>query len=181
MYSLRFGSLVVALGIFTLSPVAEAKPGQKPSKSQEGSKAPSAAKMPMLRSAHFEKQWGAPDLAILEDGGYRMRFRQGTTLNYFFIYGLTRAKAAPKTPPAWHEDDLGKPTPEHKQEWQTATILGKTVKWYQADGGSGADFPSFQTVDFSLTAPDGRVGYYRIVANCTSKKDAADWIQRVNW
>lgn len=110
-----------------------------------------------------------------------MRFREGKTLNYFFIFGLTTAKAAPVTPPEWHEDDLGRPTPGHKQEWQTAKISGQAIKWYQADGGSGTDFPCYKTVDFSLTAPDGRVGKYRIVASCTSKKSAADWIPRVNW
>lgn len=102
-------------------------------------------------------------------------------MNYVFIYGLTHSKPTPVNPPDWFDEGMGNPTPPHKQSWQVANISGKPVKWYQADGGSGADFPSYKTVDFSLTAPDGRVGNYRIEVSSDSKKKAADWIRRVNW
>ncbi len=181
MSALRFLSLVVAGGIFAFSPTAGARAPRKSPGAVEIGTDVSAVKMPVLRSAYFEKQWGKPDVVAYSDGSYRMRFRQGTTLNYFFIYGCTSAQPVPKTPPEWSADGAGEAMPSHKQEWQMAKILGKAVKWYQADGGSGADFPSYQTVDFSMTAPDGRVGIYRIIASSTSKKSAGDWIARVNW
>lgn len=55
------------------------------------------------------------------------------------------------------------------------------MKWYQSAGDSGADFPSYETVDFTLTAPDGRTGHYRVEVSTDSPLKAADWIKRVNW
>ena len=144
------------------------------------------AKTPVLRSTYFEKEWGKPNVEVMADGTYRLRYRQGTTLNFVIIKSLTEMKATPENPPDWkeaHEDPMGTtPAPApHKQSWKHTTILGKPVKWYQADGGSGADFPAYRTTDFSLTAPDGRTGFYRIDVCSDSSGKAADWIHRVSW
>ena len=139
------------------------------------------AKIPILRSSYFEKNWGAPDVAVFNNGTYRLRFRQGTSLNYVIIQGLLEASPAPATPPDWSDEDLESTAPSHKQSWRFTSILGTPVKWYQSAGESGADFPSYETVDFSLTASDGRTGYYRVEVSTDSAPKAADWIKRVNW
>lgn len=147
---------------------------------------PADVKTPFLRSAYFEKQWGKPDLEVMSDGTYRLRYRQGTTLNFAIIESRREIEPAPENPPDWAEphDDPEGTTPEpapHRQSWKHTTIVGTPVKWYQADGGSGADFPGYRTVDFPLTAPDGRVGFYRISICSDSGSKAADWIHRVGW
>jgi hypothetical protein len=139
------------------------------------------AKVPILRSSYFEKNWGAPDVAVFNDGTYRLRFRQGTSLNYVIIHGLLKATPAPATPPDWSDEDLERTPPSHKQSWRLTNILGRRVRWYQSAGGSGADFPSYETVDFSLTTPDGRTGHYRIEVSSDSLLKAEDWIKRVDW
>ncbi len=146
----------------------------------------SQVKTPLLRSSHFEQAWGTPDVAVMSDGTYRLRYRQGTTLNFVIIESLARMSPMPARAPDWeepYEDPEGttpKP-PAHPQEWRHASILGQPVRWYQNDGGSGADFPCYKTVDFALTAPDGRSGFYRISVCSDSSAKAAAWIHRVNW
>jgi hypothetical protein len=141
------------------------------------------AKMPLLRSAYFEREWGKPHVAVNGDGSYMLRYRQGTTLNYVFIHGLPSMEPVPANPPAWteaHEDESAAPPP-HEQSWKQTKILGQPVKWYKNDDGSGADFPCYKTVDFTLTAPDGRAGFYRVEVCTDSPTKAADWIHRVGW
>ncbi|MES2440856.1 MAG: hypothetical protein V4584_17450 [Verrucomicrobiota bacterium] len=143
-------------------------------------------RMPVLRSNHFEKQWGKPDVEVMDDGTYRLRYRQGGSLNFVIIESVKEMEATPANPPDWEEPN---PDPEgttpappaHKQSWKHTSILGKPVKWYQADGGSGADFPGYRTVDFQLTAPDGRSGFYHIEVCSDSALKAADRIHRVGW
>lgn len=146
----------------------------------------SQVKMPVLRSSYFEKNWGKPDLTTFGDGGYRLTYRQGTTLNYVFIQGLAKALPVPASPPDWTEEIWNDQTGAvslayHKQPWRDASILGTRVKWYQNDAGGGADFPCYKTTDFTLTDPNGRTGQYRISVCTTSAGEAADWIHRVNW
>lgn len=143
-------------------------------------------KMPVLRSSHFDRHWGLPEVTVRPDGSYRLFYRQGTTLNFVIIHGLTQAKPVPPQPPAWQEE-VSPPDQDtlrvvrHPQQWRHTTILGTPVKWFQNDGGSGADFPCYKTTDFTLTAPDGRTGAYRVEVCSASAADAADWIKRVNW
>lgn len=144
------------------------------------------SKTPVLSSAYLEKEWGKPNITVKTDGTYRLRYRLGTTLNFVVISSLTRLEPAPEKAPDWKEphDDPEGTTPEpppHKQSWKETKILGSKVKWYQADGGSGADFPAYQTVDFSLVAPDGRTGFYQIMVCSDKESKAAAWINRVNW
>lgn len=145
-----------------------------------------SCKMPVLRSAYLEKHWGPPQIATLSDGGYRLTLRQGTSLNYVFVHGVTKPVPEPAHPPDWKEesfnDATGFPTLiPHKQSWRHTTILGTPVKWFQNDGGGGADFPGYKTVDFPLTAPDGRTGHYRIVICSDSETKVADWLKRLTW
>lgn len=142
--------------------------------------------MPVLRSGYFEKNWSQPNVDVMADGTYQLRYRQGTTLNFVIIRSLAKIEPSPATPPDWeepHEDPEGTtPAPApHQQSWKHTSIVGKPVKWYQEDGGSGADFPGYRTEDFSLTSPDGRTGCYRISVCSDTESKAAGWIHRVGW
>ena len=164
-----------------MDPVAPARAG-----GGKVSENPVDAKMPLLRSAYFEREWGKPHVAVHQDGSYLLRYRQGTTLNFVLIHGLTRMQPVPVNPPEWkdcYEDLEGATSPpaSHSQSWKQAKILGQSVKWYKNDDGSGADFPCYKTVDFTLTAPDGRAGFYRVEVCADSPTKAADWIHRVSW
>ena len=180
---------VLSIGILTASctsPVTPEVPAVQSSEPREAGGDLSQAKIPVLRSSYFEKNWGLPDITTFTDGGYCLRFRQGTSLNYVFIYGLVDPKPVPAVPPDWSEesfnDQTGFPTLiYHKQPWRQTSILGTPVKWYQNDSGGGADFPCYKTVDFALTAPTGKTGHYRIVICSDTSQKAADWIKRVNW
>lgn len=142
--------------------------------------------MPVLRSESLEKAWGKPDVSVKRDGTYQLRYRQGTTLNFVMVRSLVRMEPTPAHPPDWEEaysDPEGiRPAPApHHQSWKLARILGQSVKWYQNDGGSGADFPSYKTVDFPLTAPDGRKGIYQVEICTDSPAKASGWLQRLSW
>ena len=146
----------------------------------------SEVKMPVLRSAWCESHWGKPVTEVMDDGTYQLRYRLSTALNFLIIESLAQMKTAPTSPPDWeepHDDPEGTTPapPAHKQSWRHTTILGQPVKWYQADGGSGADFPAYRTVDFQLTAADGRTGFYHITVCSDLETKAADWIHRVGW
>lgn len=171
---------------FVFCLTACAPPVQPSSRSETVSNNLSDVRMPVLRSAYFESKWGKPDIEVMADGTYRLRYRQGTTLNFVVIQSLTKMNPAPAAAPDWeeaHDDPEGTTPapPPHKQSWKHTTILGQPVKWYQADGGSGADFPAYRTTDFSLTTADGRTGIYQITVTSDSGTKAADWIHRVNW
>lgn len=75
MLPLRLLSIVFLGGFFAACTVAPIQPSRTSSDSSESSSDLSAVKMPVLRSAFFEKQWGASSVETSGDGGYRMRFR----------------------------------------------------------------------------------------------------------
>jgi hypothetical protein len=142
------------------------------------------ARTPVLRGAYFEKNWGKPDVEVMSDGTYQLRYRQGTSLNHLMVRSLTKPEPTPATAPDWVDPNEGPEGPDpitHRQAWRHTTILGKPVKWYQKDNGGGADFPAYRTEDFALTAPDGRTGFYRIIVFSDSESKVADWIPRVGW
>ena len=70
-----------------------------------------------------------------------------------------------------------------KQEWREVTILGEEVRWFQESASSGADGAYFSTEGFTLKAPDGRKGYYRLVAEHgdTATTDVARWFGSVSF
>ncbi|MGC4013525.1 MAG: hypothetical protein QM755_03250 [Luteolibacter sp.] len=142
------------------------------------------AKIPILRSTYFEQAWGAPVIQKMTDGGWKLRYRKGNTLNFVTICSMSSGERAPVVPPQWDEatgDPMSPGTPSHSQKWRSSIILGQQVRWYQVDGGTGADFPRYKTVDFQATGPDGRSGWYRVEVEATRDAEVMDWINRVNW
>jgi hypothetical protein len=55
------------------------------------------------------------------------------------------------------------PTKPYKQAWKYTTIAGQSVRWYQEDEGSGADFPAFSTEAFAITNAKGQKEYYEVI------------------
>lgn len=159
--------------------------GPKPTVREQAARGMGRVSMPVLRAPVLEKSWDMPRIETHADGGYRITYRQGTSLNYVFVHGLANPAPVPATPPDMQEDtftDKGEPVSiHHKQSWRTTTIAGQKVKWYQNDAGGGADFPCYKTVDFALTAPDGRTGHYRVEVCAESETKAAEWIRMVGW
>ncbi len=51
----------------------------------------------------------------------------------------------------------------YKQPWKSSLIAGQTVRWYQEDEGSGADFPGFSTEHFAITTSSGQKEFYKII------------------
>lgn len=121
----------------------------------------------------------------MPDGGYRLRYRKADSLNYLWVKASPVPQKTPDSPPPWEEflegsEDKVKVL-HHAQKWRIARILGREIKWYQVDAGSGADFPQYETLYFEATAPDGRVGWYQVIVCAESDSSAAEWINRVEW
>lgn len=182
--------LAVLLASCATKPAAQQEPSPDVVKHNATPADLAALKIPVLRSAWAEKNWGKPDdIQIRTDGGYMLRYRKGTSLNFLSIEGSPVAKTNPASPPSWQEEVyVGEGNPsggpsvvDHPQNWRVTTLLGKTVEWYQNDGGGGADFPQYRTVYFPATAPDGRTGWYRLRVDADSAANAAKWIDKAGW
>jgi hypothetical protein len=89
-----------------------------------------------------------------------------SSLVMFFIRKVA-APAAPMTNPPLIEQmysgETPQPPPGVPQIWKYTQILGQTVRWYQQDMGSGADFPGFATEPFAITNAQGKREYYKII------------------
>jgi hypothetical protein len=177
---------ILSIGILLAGCTATSAPPAASNQRTETGSNLATCTIPVLRSSYHEKQWGAPQITTYSDGGYRLMYRQGSSLNYVFVHGITNPAPVPTGPPDCMEEKFNESTGEpamvpHPQSWRNASILGTSVKWYQKDMGGGADFPFYKTVDFPLTAGDGRAGHYRVEVCSSSESKAADWIKRVNW
>ena len=140
------------------------------------------AVVPVLGSPSLAKEWGAPDISRSADGSIRLRYQKKGTLLGLICYSLTSPVSNPSTPPPWSEssyDPLGnRPEILHPQEWRQATVAGQSVRWFKADDGSGADFPTYSTVCFSHTDPSGRTGYYIVHAWSDSPENAGQLMRK---
>lgn len=149
---------------------------------------PADAKVPLLRSPALEKRWGKPKLSILADGSYRLRYdKPKDSFESLLIMG------SPKTfptvgdlPPAYqasYPDANGKFGKPIQPEWQAPVIIaGKSFRFAQYSDLSGADPIRYASETLTLTAPDGRSGSYRIVADSNLEiENPRSYIETVNW
>lgn len=89
-----------------------------------------------------------------------------TRLNDLLIRRVSRPMTSMAQPPdikRMYDPDTN-PQPI-KQSWKTTVIAGKTVRWYQVDEGSGADYPQFRTEPFAVTSSTGDTGYYTVTVS----------------
>lgn len=67
----------------------------------------------------------------------------------------------------------------YKQAWKSSLIAGQTVRWYQEDEGSGADFPGFSTEHFAITTDSGQKEFYEILVCSGMEGDYLDEIDQM--
>jgi hypothetical protein len=123
-------------------------------------------KIPVLKSS-MSANWGQPSIGVSSRGSYRLMYTPPTKpFTRLFIYGYVKPLPTINTPP----DASGRETINSEltginvpQKWRNATVKGKNVRWFQESLPSGAHGAYFSTEGFTLSGPDGRKGYYRIV------------------
>ena len=122
-------------------------------------------KVPVLRAPSLEKQWGKPLLTVAADGSYALHYSNPKRrFQHLSIYG-SPAQYTPAGPVPPSYSDLtftanGPATRRVDQKWQTATALGRQLRYCVTSPDSGADVAELTTETVTLTAPDGRTASY---------------------
>ena len=123
-------------------------------------------KIPVLKSSMFAK-WGKPSIEVSSSGGYRLMYGDPTKpFNRLIIYGYVKPPPTINSPPdasGREKINSGLTGMSVPQKWRYATVKGKNVRWFQESLPSIAHGAYFSTEGFTLSGPDRRVGYYRIV------------------
>lgn len=143
--------------------------------------------VPVLRAPGLERVWGAPKISRDGEGGYRLTYADPKRpFARLMIHG--QAKPLPKlsSPPPLAGEEMRNNTLtgyQREQEWREVRVLGETVRWFQESTGGGADGAYFSSEGFSLEAPDGREGHYRLVAEHGDggAEDVARWFGSVSF
>ncbi|MDQ8189258.1 hypothetical protein [Roseibacillus persicicus] len=126
--------------------------------SLQEAKSLTAIKVPILKSSLLEKKWGKPEIYTSPEGLYRLYYNDPeSSFDNFTITGSPEPLLTfGETPPP-----MGGMGPSTPQEWQSTRIMGQEVKYFiETSGGNNGEM--WATEAFSLTSPDGRVGYYRL-------------------
>lgn len=142
---------------------------------------------PVLDAKGLGKGWEQQFQTVSNDGqSYEIRYRhQSDPFEQLVIYGSTKPFPKLVNPPVLtkpsmdglYENDPGIKTP---QSWKSTSIMGQTVRWYQEDVPDGADGSYYSTEGFSLTSPEGKTGYYRLVIESVTGAAPARF-SKVGW
>ena len=136
--------------------------------------------VPVLRARGLEQVWGAPKIQRDGEGGYCLTYADPKKpFTRLMIHGMAEPLPKLSSPPklAGEEERNNTLTGyERDQPWRTVTVQEQKVRWYQESAGGGADGAYFSTEGFTLKAPDGRKGHYRLVAE--NGDDAAEAVVR---
>jgi hypothetical protein len=141
----------------------------------------------VLRSHGLERVWGAPKIRRDGKGGYLLTYADPKRpFARLMIHGMTGSLPKLSSPPPVGGQRMVNDTLsgyEEKQEWRKVRVLGEEIRWFQESDGGGADGAWFSTEGFSLEAPDGRKGYYRLVAEHgdTAVGDVERWFGSVSF
>lgn len=124
--------------------------------------------VPVLRARGLEQVWGEPKIQRDGEGGYCLTYADPRKpFTRLMIHGMAEPLPKLSSPPKLAGEDMRNNTLagyEREQEWRTATIAEEEVRWFQESASGGADGAHFSTEGFTLKAPDGRKGHYRLVA-----------------
>ncbi len=133
--------------------------------------------IPHLVSAKLEKAWGKPEMWVLEDGSYGIRYRNPDPASPFevvTILGFAKPTPALASAPDQSFDEIvdGElSSVERPQDWQAVklTIAGDTegkreLRYFREYAGGGADGPRDSTNTFTVTA-NGKTGYYVVIVD----------------
>ena len=123
-------------------------------------------KIPVLKSS-MSDNWGQPSIEVSSRGSYRLTYAPPTKPSTrLLIYGYVKPLPTINTPPDASGGEIINSEPtgiNAPQKWRNATVKGKNVRWFQESLPSGAHGAYFSTEGFTLSGPDRRKGYYRIV------------------
>ncbi len=127
--------------------------------------AQSSGPVPTLHNRALEKAWGKPEREQTSDG-FRLTYTNpSNSLNRLTINARNRMWASHQYPPNVkgqkfvNGDFIPTSTP---QAFRSATIMGKTTKYYQLDEASGTDAARYRALGIQLNNPTGAVGNYLI-------------------
>jgi hypothetical protein len=143
--------------------------------------------VPVLRSRGLEQVWGAPKIKRDGEGGYLLTYADPKQpFTRLMIHGMTSPLPKLSAPPRFGGEKMVRDTLtgyEQEQEWRHVTVLGEDVRWFQESASGGADGAYFSTEGFTLKAPDGRKGHFRLVAEHGDKAtaDVARWFGSVSF
>ena len=136
--------------------------------------------VPVLRARGLEQVWGPPKIQRDGDGGYCLTYADPKQpFTRLMIHGMAEPLPSLSSPPKLGGEEMRNNTLtgyEREQEWRTVTIQEEKVRWFQESASGGADGAYFSTEGFTLKAPDGRKGHYRLVAE--HGDDAREAVQR---
>jgi hypothetical protein len=143
--------------------------------------------VPVLRSHGLERVWGAPKIQRDGKGGYVLTYADPKKpFTRLMVHGMTEPLPKLSSPPlvgGEHMVNDNLTGYQKEQEWRKVTVLGEEVRWFQESASGGADGAYFSTEGFSRKAPDGRKGYFRLVAEHgdTASGDVARWFGSVSF
>ena len=143
--------------------------------------------VPVLRAPGLERVWGAPKIERDGRGGYCLTYADPKRpFTRLMIHGMAEPLPKLSSPPLLAGEEMRNNTLagyQREQEWRTVSVLGDKVRWFQESAGGGADGAYFSTEGFSLKAPDGRKGHYRLVAEQGSEapEDVVRWFGSVSF
>lgn len=142
--------------------------------------------VPVLRAPGLERVWGPPKIELDGKGGYCLTYadpRQSFTR--LMIHGVVKPLPKLSAPPLLGGEEMvddqltGFTRP---QSWRQVQVLDSKVRWYQESTAGGADGAYYSTEGFTLKAPDGRKGHYRLVAEYGDDTEAvARWFGSVSF
>lgn len=136
--------------------------------------------IPFLHSPALERAWGKPELLVGKDGSYLLSYQSPhSSLDLFTIHAFsTPFPALSEVPvtnePAMVNDELA--TIRRHQEWEAASLILKRpdttqrlgLRYFQLDGGGGADAPLYATDTFTITLGQS-TGYYVLTTTTVSE------------
>ncbi len=143
--------------------------------------------VPVLRSKGLEQVWGAPKIQRDGEGGYCLTYADPKRpFVRLIVHGMAEPLPKLSSPPLLAGEEMRNNTLagyQREQEWRSVSVLGEKVRWYQESASGGADGSYFSTEGFSLKAPDGRKGHYRLVAEHgdNAAEDVTRWFGSVSF
>ncbi len=145
------------------------------------------ATVPVLRAKGLEQVWGEPKIKSDGQGGYLLTYADPKKpFTRLMIHGMIKPLPKLSKPPLMGGEEMVRDTLtgyRRPQEWRKLSILGEQVRWFQESASSGADGAYFSTEGFTLKAPDGRKGYYRLQAEHgdDASAEVARWFGSVSF
>jgi hypothetical protein len=145
-------------------------------------------RVPVAQSRILEVRWGKPELSVLSDGSYLLKYQQDESgFERLLVIGSPAIFGTAASPPSYmeqiYDEEAREPKlVEQQPEWVVGNALGRSVRYAMSSAGSGADPQEFATETFRASAPDGRSGSYRIFASSNiGQSTAASYLATVTW